>query len=364
MQTLPNNFRAEAKAATVELLWGQWIALGVSGQAAPASGRALIDPEALLLASTTLARFDPRLFDEVLDWLQDQADWINLQRLVRLRKQYALGDDSVLAAIATRLTRMSAHKKWSVLAGVSGGAPSSPAALFPDEGHFGSPDADFLAHGWLRGAVRYRGLAVAPRMDHAGNLLLKLRALFGRQSRAEVMAWLLAHELGHPAEVARHTGHFRRSIQLTLNELERSGHIHSSRGTRTKRFSLRHDDWRFLATWKNPPGGVFPAWLPWAAVFRWLEQFHALLDDATLMTASPELEAIEWRRRLDYVPLAEISGFADFGVPVEGRGAEGLAVHAERFRRLLARVQDDVAGSSFALPGLQTGHEQMGGTEL
>lgn len=361
MPTLPNNFRAEAKAATVELLWGQWIAFGVSGHAGPALGHAVIDPEALLLASTTLGRFDPRLFDEVLDWLQDQADWFNLQRLARLQKQHALGDPAVLSAVAIRLARLPAHKKWGALARVPGEARTTPMPLFPEEGHFGTPDSDFLAHGWLRGPVRYRGLAVSPRMDQAGNLLLKLRALFGRQSRAEVMAWLLAHESGHPAEVARQTGHFRRSIQLTLNELERSGHIHASRGTRTKRFSLRHDDWRFLATWKSPTVRVFPVWMPWAAVFRWLEQFHALLDDAALVPASPELQAIEWRRRLDYAPLAGIPGFAVFGVPVEERGAAGIAVHAERFRRLLARMQEEGAGSSFAQPGLQSGHEQTGG---
>lgn len=364
MQTLPNNFRTEAKAATVELLWGQWIAFGVSGHAGSALGHAVIDPEALLLASTTLGRFEPRLFDEMLDWLQDQADWINLQRLARLQKQYALGDSTVLSAVASRLARLPAHKKWSTLVRVPGEARTPPMPLFPDEGHFGTPDADFLDHGWLRGPVRYRGLAVAPRMDHAGNLLLKLRALFGRQSRAEVMAWLLAHESGHPAEVARQTGHFRRSIQLTLNELERSGHIRASRGARTKRFSLRHDDWRFLATWKIPAGQLFPTWMPWAAVFRWLEQFHALLDDAALVAASPELQAIEWRRRLNYTPLAEIRGLAAFGLPVEERGAEGLAVHTERFRRLLARVQDEGLGSSFAQSGLQNGYEPTGEATL
>ena len=338
MPNSPTSFKTEARDATLELLWRQWVTLGVSGHAAPVSGRSLIDPEALLLASTTLARLDPRLFDEVLDWLQDQADWINLQRLSRLQKEHSLGDASLLSVIATRLARLPAHKKWRVLALPPATLPADPEPLFPAAGHFGAPDPDFLAHGWLRGPTRYRGLSVAPRMDHAGNLLLKLRALFGRQTRAEVMAWLLAHETGHPAEVARQTGHFRRSIQLTLNELERSGHIRSSRQTRAKHFSLVHDDWRFLATWKTPPERAFPAWFPWAALFRWLEQFHSLLDDAQLAAASPEFQAIEWRRRLDYAPLTDTPALSALAFPVEARGADALAAHQDRFRQLFTRL--------------------------
>lgn len=338
MPNSPTNFKTEARAATLDLLWRQWITLGVSGQAAPAADDRLIDPEALLLVSTTLARHDARLFDEVLDWLQDQADWINLQRLVRLQKTHALGEATVLAAIATRLTRLPAHQKWRAVAKSPPPQPPAPAPLLPGTGDFGEPDPDFLAWGWRRGPVRYRGLGTAPRMDRAGNFLLKLRALFGRQSRAEVMAWLLAHDSGHPAEIARQTGHFRRSIQLTLNELERSGHIRAQREAREKRFSLTREDWRFLANWPTPPERAFPAWFPWAAVFRWLEQFHALLDDASLATASPEFQAIEWRRRLDYAPLADAPGLAALAFPVEARGADALAAHQDRFRTLLARL--------------------------
>lgn len=335
MPASSTNFKSEARAATADLLWRQWATLGVSGHVAPASGAAMIDPEALLLATTTLGRREPRLFDEMLDWLQDQADWINLQRLVRLQNDHTLGDTSVLAAVAARLVRLPAHKKWSAVAHPPASPPPTSAPLFLDDGHFGASDPDFLAHGWLRGPVRYRGLAVAPRMDHAGNLLLKLRSLFGRQSRAEVMAWLLAHETGHPAEIARQTGHFGRSIQLTLNELERSGHVRALHQTRAKYFSLQHDDWRFLATWKMPAMRAFPVWMPWAALFRWLEQFHALLDDAPLATASPELQAIEWRNRLDYAPLANSSLPAEFSLPIEIRGTDALAAHQTRFRRLM-----------------------------
>jgi hypothetical protein len=333
MPTSLPNFRPEFRAATLELLWQQWTTLGVSGHTASASTAAMIDPEALLLTSTTLARLDPRLFDEMLDWLQDQADWINLQRLVRLQKDFALGTPSILAAIATCLARHSSHQKWRVLA-----KPvlelSPPAPLFPEFGHFGGTDPDFLTHGWQRGPVRYRGLGTAPRMDHPSNLLLKLRALFGRQSRAEVMAWLLAHDSGHPAEIARQTGHFRRSIQLTLNELERSGHIRARKEAREKHFSLDHNEWRFLITQETPSLGTFPHWIKWARVFRLLIHAQILLDDSALADASPELQAIEWHRQLDYTNLADAGLPVALAQPIAGRGIDALTTHVERLRQI------------------------------
>lgn len=334
MPTSLPSFKPELRAATLDLLWQQWTTLGVAGHTAPASLAAMIDPEALLLASTVLGRFDPRLFDEILDWLQDQADWINLQRLVRLQKDFALGTPSILAAIATRLARHSSHQKWRALAKPALD-PSPSAPLFPDVGHFGASEPDFLSHGWQRGPVRYRGLGTPPRMDHPANLLLKLRALFGRQSRAEVMAWLLAYDSGHPAEIARQTGHFRRSIQLTLNELERSGHIRARKAAREKHFSLNHDEWLFLVKQKTPSVGPFPRWIKWASVFRLLSHAQMLLDDSRLADASPEMQAIEWHRHLDYATLADSGLPVALAQPINARGSTALEAHVDRLRSLL-----------------------------
>ena len=119
--------------------------------------------------------------------------------------------------------------------------------------NFGETDPDFLEWGWQRNTITYRGLNVTPRPDQAATFLFKLRSLFGRQSRAEVIAWLLANEAGHPADIARQTCYFARSVQITLNELEQSGHIRSRRIGREKHFSILHEEWRFLAPWMKQP---------------------------------------------------------------------------------------------------------------
>jgi hypothetical protein len=309
METSPTNFRQAYRDLLLQFLWRQWSALGVSGYAKSGAPWA-VDPEALLLFSTDIARYDPRLFDEILDWLQNNADNLSLQRLTRMQKDYRFGNPTVLSAIASRLCQNSAHNKWKVLAQGSltkriEKPTTAPQPLFPTAGHISEADPDFLEWGWQRSPVRYRGLSVRRSPDQPATFLLKLRSLFGRQSRAEVIAWLLANESGHPAEIARQTGYFPRSVQLTLNELEQSGHIRSLRYGREKHFSIIHEEWRFLATWRkqsNMPHG-FPQWIVWPARFEALDRVHLTLSDPEWENRSIHMQAIQLRKALDFSAL-------------------------------------------------------------
>src|SRR3954466_3464363 len=61
--------REEVASRSRDFAWDQWTQIGVSGHAPAVADRRAIDPEALLLFTLEAARSDPRLFDEVLDWL-------------------------------------------------------------------------------------------------------------------------------------------------------------------------------------------------------------------------------------------------------------------------------------------------------
>lgn len=292
------NSKTALREPLLALLWRQWSALGVSGHGG-SRARAMIDPEALVLVSTVFARYDARLFDEMFDWLRTNGTWINVLRLTRLQKEHALGDATILGAMAEHLTTGSAHLKWKVLA-KAGKRSSEGRPLFPHLPVPNQADEKFRHWGWLRPAVEYRGLSRTPRPDQAAAFLLKLRALFGRQSRAEVMAWLLAHEAGHPAQIARETGYFRGSIQNVLNELELSGHIQATRRGREKLFAARKEHWKFLITWTD--GGGFPGWLPWPALFTLFQGVHDLAERPGFTGFSDDLQAIELKRIIN--PLA------------------------------------------------------------
>jgi hypothetical protein len=297
-----NASREHFQDHVLGFLWRQWSALGVAGQ----SHRVdcwMLDPEALLLATTSLGR-DPRLFDEVLDWLNTNGQFINLQRLQNLGQRF--GELTVLRAMAAHLARRSVHSKWKTLL-----REKTPAAdsrlLFSGVPVIGSPDELFARHGWLRGPVKLRQLSQPADPHRPTNFLIKLRALFGMQARAEVMAYLLAVESGHPGEMAERLAYFPRTLQTTLNDLARSGHLQSRREGQEKRFWLRRDDWRFLLTWTEGAGESapeFPRWVDWASLFNALESVARFLNRPDLERASPAVQAIELRACLDTLPPA------------------------------------------------------------
>ncbi len=300
METSLTKFKQDYRELLLRFLWRQWSALGVSGYA-KSEDDWIIDPEALLLFSSEIARYDPRLFDEVLDWLGENGNWINQQRISRMRRDYNFGNGSVIDAMAESLKEILPKFKWGSFVKRVEPSQKEVEALFPDQPAPIEREPIFEKFGWLRGPVRHRSLSTAPRTDQPTTFLLKLRSLFGRQSRAEVMAWLLAHEAGHPAEIARQTGYFRRSVQEVLNEMECSGHIRATRHGREKYFAIQHTDWRFLMTWQNKSGSRtgYPRWIHWPALFNFLDRFHRLLENPELPQMSERMQAIEMRRVLD-----------------------------------------------------------------
>lgn len=298
MPTSLTRSREQFIELILRFLWRQWSALGVAGHAT-SSDPWMIDPEALLLISTTFARHDPRLFDEIFDWLKQNGPWINLQRLARLQKDHGIGERTVLAALAQHLAKDSTHFKWKILTwrAAQGPAKNGPEPLFPGIPLLGPPDEIFLRWGWLRAPATLRGMSQVPRPDQPATFLIKLRALFGRMARAEVLGWLLTHDAGHAAEIASSVGYFPRSIQLVLNDLLVSGHVHAVRVGREKQFSIRHNEWKFLITWSD--GAQFPRWVDWAPVFSALSIFFDALAQPGLDEHSDRFQAIQFREALD-----------------------------------------------------------------
>jgi hypothetical protein len=130
MDTSLQDFRAKCLEATIDLLWRQWCSLGVSGHAAPVNQSLLLDPEALLLATTTVGRSEPRLFDEMVDWLNSFGGLVSLQRLKNLQHSMQIGDQRVLSAISAWMVTQKKHPRWKAL--VSG------------KKHVGDPEALFV----------------------------------------------------------------------------------------------------------------------------------------------------------------------------------------------------------------------------
>jgi hypothetical protein len=290
--------RPQLREKLLDLLWQQWAALGVAGSAKP-HAEWCVDPEALILITTTEGRTDPRLFNEMLDWLWMHGESVNVQRLKNIQKAISLGDRRVLGAIAAWLSQRSTLSKWKPLAVISEPVAKTTEPLFiskdgTPQPSFGASDPIFLKHGFQLGPIKRRELSQSPNPLLPTTLLWKLRALFGVQARAEILLWLLTHESGHAADIARGTFYFPRTVDGTLKELAASGMVKSARAGREKRYWLKPSEWSFLQTWNRPDG--FPRWIDWARFFTVHERISAVLSNRNL---SPMLEASELRRVFD-----------------------------------------------------------------
>jgi hypothetical protein len=292
------SYKERLLGSLLRFLWRQWSAIGVAGYA-KSDDPWMIDPEALLLFSTEIARHDARLFDEVLDWLQLNGGWINLQRLGRMQKEEELGEPSILAAMAENLVKDSALSKWKTFVpkmDESSFKADASKPLFYGMPVIGDMDETFGRHGWLRPKPDLRGMSQSPRPDQPATFLFKLRALFGRQARAEVLAWLLTHEQGHPAEIARQVNYYRRTVQQVLNELSESGHVRTFRSGREKFFAINHREWHFLIP--DTQKETFPQWINWAPLFVALQSFLSTLSKPDFSNHSEQFQSIYLRQTL------------------------------------------------------------------
>ena len=63
------SFKSQFNESLLRLLWSHWASLGVSGYGDVINP--VIDPEALILITATVGRYDPRLFDAMIEWIME-----------------------------------------------------------------------------------------------------------------------------------------------------------------------------------------------------------------------------------------------------------------------------------------------------
>jgi hypothetical protein len=91
--------RTTVNRGLLDFAWGQWSQLGVSASVTGADLWAA-DPEALILFTLGIAHWDPRLFDEVLDWVALNQKLLSIQRLRNLTARFPIDANLVAAVVA------------------------------------------------------------------------------------------------------------------------------------------------------------------------------------------------------------------------------------------------------------------------
>jgi hypothetical protein len=341
MDTSLKKFRESLLSRLLDFLWDRWSDLGVAGDVRREDDR-IVDPEALLLFSFTVARFDARLFDEILDWLTVNGAFLNVQRLQNLIKSYGFSGGPALSAATRLLQKTGPYRlKWKMIAAAYQ-ASGEPLFRFPTGAPLPlppAPDATFATCGLLRGVVRLRGKS-KPFFDRdPSSLILRLRGLFGVSVRSELLALLAAKEETYPSEAARQTGYYQRSVLDALNEMERSGAVRCVAVGKTKRYRLTPGILDTLLM----PEGKRPCWVSWGPLFRALEMILQKLYDERLEQCDDLLCSSEMRQLMLAVrPLLEAAGFGQLITdPASYRGKEYLDVFFSDIDRLVSAGTGD-----------------------
>lgn len=296
----------EVLEGALAFAWDQWSQMGLLGEPRRIT-RTAIDPEALLLFSLDVARRDPRLFDEILDWLSVNERLVSVQRVRNL----AVGpEDRALVDAAI---------SWAGRRGPQRGSsrrPTDQGALTPLFPRLATPlrklDEAFEAHGFARAPAERSGKSRPPDVTAPANFAFRLRYLLGVGARAEAMRCLLTIYAPRVSAqvVARSAVYSKRNVQEALNSLRAAQVIvmitvggeqsyRAERETWGPLFGFGEDDWPAHRDWPQ----LLRALL---RILRWLEHVEGQ-DLSDYMRASQARDLLE--------QVADDLLFA--GVPVE-----------------------------------------------
>jgi hypothetical protein len=311
MNPLLNTFKEAYQELLLSFLWRQWAALGVAGHASTDDPWA-IDPEALLFFSCTMARYEARLFDEILDWTNINGDAINIQRLRNMVSHRLFSGQDVLSAVAGLMAVGRRSPKWKNLAKFPTNAEKAQPLFFQKNGEpmepFGNVDETFERYGLLRGKVELRGHTQPARVIRNTGLIFKLRYLWGINARCEIILYLLTHDGGHPRKISRDICYFQKTVQDTLVDMARSDLVYVRPVGKEKHYWLKAEKWLEFLT--GDPEKII-RWVNWPMLLSGLEEIWLKLNRSEFWQLSPLAQSSELRALMRTVrPKIEAAGFA------------------------------------------------------
>ncbi len=175
--------------ASLDLAWSHWVGLGVRGVAR--SPDTAVDVEALVYFTSYVTDHDPRLRDEVADWWHQFEHHVSGPRLNAMAASF---DEVRWAGLRLRFSN---EKKFS-------------------------------------------GKSRLDRLDTPARSLLRMRAVFGANARAEVLLEMLtsASDEGWTALALSEIGYSKRNIAMVLENLAMGGLLTSTNESNRVRYRL------------------------------------------------------------------------------------------------------------------------------
>lgn len=293
--------RDEVRTGLVEFAWSQWAQLGLSAHTTR-SDRWAMDPEALVLFTAGVAHRDPRLFDELLDWLSLNGRLLSLQRLRNLVPRFPI-DRRLADALVAWVAEAAPALRWPTPKSPPAVAAEGEALFSPEVVSFvGERDPVFARYGYARPLAARSGKSVEPDLRLPINLALRLRLLFGAGTRSEVLRVLLTHADGSldAARIAEEAGFAKRNVNEALTALAASGAA-KARWARNGRLFLVHRD-----KWANvleigPSASYLPTFVSWVHLLPSLVEVLVWLEGAADSADSDYMPSTRARDLVDRI---------------------------------------------------------------
>jgi hypothetical protein len=239
----PSTLSRHLTGEVLEFTWDEWAQMGVLAATRARSTWAQ-DPEALILFTLEIARADPRLFDELMDWILTNEELLSVRRL-----RVLCIDDADRALTAAAIGWLARQRPRARLRTQSEQAvPTALESLFRQEGPVGRPDMDFAAAGLLRPELPPSHNSQPPDLMAPIALALRLRQILGVGIRAEVMRILLCIDApwAGARALARSAGYSRRNVHDALTGLTNARVIAQHTVGGEQRYTANRPGWATL----------------------------------------------------------------------------------------------------------------------
>ena len=235
-----SELRADFQQQLVGFLWDEWGQMGVSATPYDHDPR-VADPEALLLLTFEAGRGEPRLFDEVLDWMLVNERLLSIQRLRNLA-----ADEADRALVEAVLGWLGQNRRRPRLGARSESADSAaePQPFFRDSRlKVSDPDPAFLSQGFLKSPGGPSGKSQPPDLGLPINFGFRLRLLLGVGVRSEVARALLTSDSMSAQALADATAYTKRNVQEAAEALAEGGFVGSWGTSRYTRYNMPRARW-------------------------------------------------------------------------------------------------------------------------
>lgn len=286
------NFKSQFNESFLQLLWSHWASVGVSGYGKTSH---IVDPEALILVTASVGRYDPRLFDAMIEWIMENERLVNINRLKAILEKESFSCSKIIPAIAEIVSVKGNSTKWKKFVSQKENPDIEP--LFLNSGAFSGKEKDpvFLKHGFERSIFKKREVVTPFSLKTPATLLLRLRSFFGVNARSEIVAYLLSNKAGVARDISLCSYYYLRTVQDALSEMTSSGVLISKTVPGKKRemqYLLAGNEMAEMFSYKNTENEA----IRWAPLYSALEKIFNLINNDEFEKYSKILQNSELRR--------------------------------------------------------------------